>query len=47
VVDVVNRWFECPKDAFGYQQGDEDPLPFQPVKAKGRSEVFTTRRWAM
>lgn len=43
VVDVVNRWFEIPKDAFGYQRGDEDPLPFQPVKAKGRSEVFTTR----
>ena len=43
VVDVVNRWFEIPKDAFGYQRGDEDPLPFQSVKAKGRSEVFTTR----
>ena len=42
VVDVVNRWFEIPKDAFGYRQGDEDPLPFQPVGAKGRSEVFTT-----
>ena len=43
VVDVVNRWFEISKDAFGYQYGDEDPLPFQAVKAKGRSEVFTTR----
>jgi exodeoxyribonuclease V beta subunit len=43
VVDVVNRWFEIPKDAFGYQRGDEDPLPFQAVKAKGRGEVFTTR----
>ena len=43
VVDVVNRWFEIPKDAFGYQRGDENPLPFQPVKAKGRMEVFTTR----
>lgn len=43
VVDVVNRWFEIPKDAFGYQRGDEDPLPFQPVGAKGRIEVFTTR----
>ncbi len=42
VVDVVNRWFEIPKDAFGYRQGDEDPLPFQPVGAKGRNEVFTT-----
>jgi exodeoxyribonuclease V beta subunit len=42
VVDVVNRWFEIPKDAFGYRQGDEDPLPFQPVGAKGRSEVFRT-----
>ena len=43
VVDVVNRWFEIPKDAFGYRQGVEDPLPFQPVGAKGRVEVFTTR----
>ncbi|PUE41255.1 exodeoxyribonuclease V subunit beta [Limnohabitans sp. Bal53] len=43
VVDVVNRWFEIPQDAFGYQRGDENPLPFQPVKAKGRPEVFTTR----
>lgn len=42
VVDVVNRWFEVPQDAFGYRQGDEDPLPFQPVGAKGRDEVFTT-----
>ena len=43
VVDVVNRWFEIPQDAFGYRQGDEDPLPFQPVGAKGRNEVFRTR----
>ena len=43
VVDVVNRWFQISDDAFGYQCGDEDPLPFQPVGAKGRSEVFTTR----
>ncbi len=42
VVEVVNRWFEIPKDAFGYRQGDEDPLPFQPVGAKGRTEVFRT-----
>ncbi len=42
VVDVVNRWFQIPQDAFGYRQGDEDPLPFQPVGAKGRSEVFST-----
>jgi len=42
VVEVVNRWFEIPDDAFGYQQGDEDPLPFQPVGAKGRTEVFRT-----
>jgi exodeoxyribonuclease V beta subunit len=43
VVDVVNRWFQISDDAFGYRQGVEDPLPFQGVKAKGRSEVFTTR----
>ena len=45
VVDVVNRWFDIPKDAFGYQQGDDDdpdPLPFQPVGAKGRDEIFQT-----
>ena len=42
VVDVVNRWFEIPTDAFGYQQGDEDPLPFQSVDAKGRNEIFST-----
>jgi exodeoxyribonuclease V beta subunit len=42
VVDVVNRWFEIPKDAFGYRQVNEDPLPFQPVGAKGRNEVFRT-----
>jgi exodeoxyribonuclease V beta subunit len=42
VVDVVNRWFQISDDAFGYRQGVEDPLPFQPVNAKGRDEVFTT-----
>ena len=42
VVAVVNRWFDMAPDAFGYQQGDEDPLPFQPVGAKGRDEVFRT-----
>ena len=42
VVDVVNRWFQISDDAFGYRQGVEDPLPFQPVGAKGRNEVFTT-----
>ncbi len=40
VVDVVNRWFEIPPDAFGYRRGDEDPLPFQSVDAQGRSEVL-------
>ncbi len=43
VVDVVNRWFQITPDAFGYKHGDDDPLPFQPVDAKGRNEVFTTR----
>jgi len=42
VVDVVNRWFQISDDAFGYRQGVEDPLPFQPVNAKGRDEVLTT-----
>jgi len=40
VVDVVNRWFEIPPDAFGYRHGADDPLPFQSVDAKGRSEVL-------
>src|SRR5574343_621676 len=40
LVDVVNRWFSIPQDAFGYRSGDEDPLPFQPVAAKGRHEVL-------
>ncbi|PIT73249.1 exodeoxyribonuclease V subunit beta [Limnohabitans sp. G3-2] len=47
VVDVVNRWFQISDDAFAYRQGVDDPLPFQPVKAKGRSEVFTTRGGAV
>jgi exodeoxyribonuclease V beta subunit len=42
VVNVVNRWFDMAPDAFGYKQGGEDPLPFQPVGAKGRDEIFTT-----
>ena len=42
VVNVVNRWFEIPKDAFGYRQGDQDPLPFQSVGAKGRDEILKT-----
>ena len=40
VVDVVNRWFTITPDAFGYQQGGAQPLPFQPVQAQGRPEVF-------
>ena len=47
VVDVVNRWFQIAPDAFGYQHGDDDPLPFQPVAAKGRDEVFTTHSGAV
>ena len=43
VVDVVNRWFEMSNDAFGYQQANEDPLPFQPVNAQGRPEIFQSR----
>jgi exodeoxyribonuclease V beta subunit len=42
LVAVVNRWFDRAPDAFGYQQGDEDPMPFHPVDAKGRDEVFKT-----
>jgi len=42
VVDVVNRWFELSADAFGYRRGEDDPLPFHRVDAKGRDEVFMT-----
>jgi exodeoxyribonuclease V beta subunit len=45
VVEVVNRWFDMAPDAFGYKQGHQDgqdPLPFQPVGAKGRDEIFRT-----
>ena len=47
VVDVVNRWFEIPPDAFGYRQGADDPLPFQSVDAKGRAEVLTSSTGAI
>jgi exodeoxyribonuclease V beta subunit len=43
VVDVVNRWFRMSHDAFGYRRGDDDPLPFQSVDARGRDDVFKTR----
>ena len=42
VVAVINRWFDISPDAFGYKLDDQDPLPFQPVGAKGRPEVFRT-----
>lgn len=44
VVEVVNRWFSLSPDAFGYgvdgDGGGDDPLPFQAVAAKGRTEVL-------
>ena len=43
VVAVVNRWFQLSPDAFGYRQGHDNPLPFEPVKALGRPEVLMTR----
>ena len=43
LVDGVNRWFSISTDAFGYRQGEADPLPFQPVSAKGRPEIFKSR----
>ncbi|MFM7024927.1 MAG: exodeoxyribonuclease V subunit beta [Limnohabitans sp.] len=42
VVEVVNRWFRMSTDAFGYRSGEDDPLPFEPVNARGRDEVFRT-----
>ena len=43
VVAVVNRWFQLKPDAFGYRHGHDNPLPFEPVIAQGRPEVFLTR----
>ena len=43
VVRVVNRWFQLMPDPFGYRDGDEDPLPFQPVQAHGRPDVLHAR----
>ena len=43
LVDVVNRWFGLPEDAFGYRKGVDDPLPFHAVQAKGRNETLQTR----
>ena len=40
LVAVVNRWFDLAHDAFGYRVGAHDPLPFQPVQARGRAEIF-------
>ena len=42
LVDAVNRWFMMLPDAFGYRRGEDDPLPFLPVAARGRSEVLMT-----
>ena len=43
LVEVVNRWFQITPDPFGYRRADEDPLPFQPVRAVGLRPVFKTR----
>ena len=42
MVEVVNRWFQLREDAFDYRQGDDDPMPFVPVRARGRDEVLHT-----
>lgn len=42
VVDAVNAVFanaeQAPRGAFRFRQGDDDPLPFLPVSANGRSD---------
>ena len=45
LVDAVNQWFVQAEDragegAFMFRAGHNNPLPFEPVKANGRSEVL-------
>lgn len=40
LVAVVNRWFQIKPNAFGYAQGQDNPLPFQAVDAAGREEAL-------
>src|SRR5690606_31434653 len=47
MVDAVNHWFEQAESrsgqgAFLFRRQGEDALPFEPVRAKGRSEQFQT-----
>jgi exodeoxyribonuclease V beta subunit len=46
MVEAVNRVFgfaeaSWPKGAFLFRQADDNPLPFHPVKARGRKEVWS------
>jgi exodeoxyribonuclease V beta subunit len=47
MVEAVNRLFasgEAREDgAFGFRQGDDNPVPFQPVQARGRAERWVDR----
>ena len=47
MVEAVNRLFahgEARVDgAFGFRQGDDNPVPFQPVQARGRAERWVDR----
>ncbi|MDR2297024.1 MAG: exodeoxyribonuclease V subunit beta [Comamonas sp.] len=45
LVEAINRWFARAEQrpgegAFMFRQGTQNPLPFEPVKAQGRSEVL-------
>ena len=47
LVQAVNRLFEraeeqLPQGAFGYRGGQDDPLPFVPVRARGREQTLCT-----
>ncbi len=47
LVQAVNRLFEqadrhLPDGAFGYRTGQDDPLPFVPVRARGRDQTLCT-----
>ena len=47
MVAAVNHWFAQaeatqPAGAFGFRQGDLNPVPFTPVQAQGRPERFQT-----
>ena len=50
MVEAVNRLFASGESrdegAFGFRRGEDNPVPFQPVQARGRAERWVDRRQA-